>query len=103
MRAIGALLLVLALAGFGSCQRRSEAPIADASPECYRAAVPSIDPPDTGVRWQVDPEDPAAFDVLAETVIPALIQRALAGERSRQACAGFINDLKKRGVIRAKE
>lgn len=100
MRVLGALLLVLVLCG-ATCQRRSEAPIADAPPECYRPAVPSIDPPDVGVRWEVDPEDPAAFDVLAETVVPALIAIGFAGERSRQACAGFITDMKKRGVIRA--
>jgi hypothetical protein len=103
MRALRLAPLLL-LCGWGGCgQLQRDAPVADADPICYQAAVPSVDPPDTGVRWTCSAEDPACWDELGEKVIPALTSKALAGERSRQACAGFITDLKKRGVIRAKE
>jgi hypothetical protein len=97
-----AAVSVALLCGFPGCNVRSDAPVADADAICYRAAVPSVDPPDTGVRWTCNPEDAACWDDLANRVVPQLASIALAGERSRLACAGFIGDLKKRGVIRAK-
>lgn len=100
MRAIlFALLVVLATTG-ATCQVRPspQAPVADAPAECRRAHFPSGE--DTGIRWTANPEDPEAFDELAGTVLPALAGRALATERARQACVGFIDDLHKRRVIR---
>lgn len=101
MRVLLLLAMVLVTAGFPGCNVRSDAPIADADDECYRAATPSLT--DTGVRWTANPEDPSAWDVLANVTLPKLNSIALAGERSRQSCAGFITDLKQRGIIRAKE
>ena len=101
MRALLAPALVMVLCG-ATCQRRGDAPPVDADPQCYRAYVPSIE--DTGVRWDcADPEAPACWDDLGQRVVPELAARALGGERSRQACADFIQSLKRRGVIRAKE
>lgn len=98
MRAIVlALLLVLVTTG-ATCQRRHAPPVADAPVECRRAHYASGE--DTGVRWTADPEDPAAFDALAERVLPEVIRRGLATERARQACVGFIDDLHRRNVIR---
>jgi hypothetical protein len=103
MRALAvAALLIMLLCGFPGCNVRSNAPVADADASCYQAALPSVNPPDTGVRWTCNAEDPACWDDLANRVVPTLTSIALAGERNRQACAGFITDLKKRGVLRAK-
>lgn len=96
------MLLVLALAGFGSCQRRDEAPVADAEAQCYVACTPSLT--DTGVRWEAAPEDPAAWDALGadeDGVTRQLAEKLLTCERRRQSCAGFLGDLKERDVIRA--
>ena len=102
------VLLVLDVAILGSfasllaaCASHATGVAADAPAACYVAAVPSVDPPVTGVEWLcTNPEtDPTCWDDLANRVVPALIDRALAGERSRQACAGFIYDLKRRGVL----
>lgn len=100
MRALFALLLVLALTG-ATCQRRDTAPVADAPAECYRAHFPSAT--DTGVRWEcADPESPACWDDLGESVLPELARRGLGTEASRQACVDFIRALQRRGVVRAK-
>lgn len=102
MRILLALLLTLSLAG---CQhfRKPAAPTADAPLACYVKCTPTLT--DTGVRWVADPETPEAWDALGEEggVIPTLSGLLLRCERARQACAGFLNDLKKRGVIRAEK
>lgn len=102
MRVIVTILLVLLLAGCGRFAKPA-APVADAPAICYQPCTPSLT--DTGVRWDADAESPEAWDALGEEggVIPALSDRLLQCERARQACAGFINDLKKRGVIRAEK
>jgi hypothetical protein len=96
------LLAVIACTG-ATCDRmqRAEAPAADADPLCYRKAIPSLDPLDTGVRWSCDPNDPKCWDELANRVLPELVAIAANGERSRQLCAGFITDLKQRGRLRS--
>lgn len=99
-RALLAGLLVLSLAGFGSCHPKPTAPVADANPDCYQQCTPSLT--DTGVRWDAQPEDPAAWDELASGTVKELRTRLLTCERRRQECAGFIEDLKDRGVIRGK-
>lgn len=99
MRALYALALVLLLAGFGSCQRKQAVPVGDAELQCYLPCTPSLT--DTGIRWEAEPEDAAAWDVLGETVVPKLSGTLLQCERRRRACADFLNALKKRGVIRA--
>jgi hypothetical protein len=100
MRALAlSLLLVLALCG-ATCQRRGEAPPADAPAICYQPCTPSLS--DTGVRWEGDPEDPAAWDALAapqDGVVGILAGKLLTCEAKRQACAGFITDLHTRGVL----
>lgn len=98
MRILAAIFVVLVLTG-ASCQRRAEAPVGDADPLCYLPCIPSLT--DTGVRWDVDAEDPGAFDVLGEQVVPELSRKAFQCERRRQACTDFLNALKQRGVIRA--
>lgn len=93
------ILLALIACTAATCQVRPTAPVADAAPDCYRAAVPSTT--DTGVRWTCNAEDPACWDVLGQQVVPALADKALAGERARQACVGFIDSLRKQHVIRS--
>jgi predicted small lipoprotein YifL len=98
MHALFVLVLILSLAACGL--RRGEAPVADASTQCYVPCTPSLT--DTGTRWEGDATDPAAWDDLGGRVVPELSGKLLQCESRRQACAGFITDLKKRGVIRAK-
>lgn len=101
MRALFAPALVMVLCG-ATCQHREQAPVADADPQCYRSYVASLE--DTGVRWEcADPNDVVCWDDLGKRAAPDLAARALGGERSRQSCVDFINSLKRRGVIRAKE
>lgn len=95
------LLFVLVLAGTGCRTWSPVAPVADADDRCYQACTPSLT--DTGVRWEADPEDPAAWDALGAVVVPQLIRKLLACEAARQSCAGFINDLKHRKVIKGRE
>lgn len=106
MRALTlALLLVLVLTG-ATCQRRGEAPVGDAAAVCYQPDKPvaSIEPPDTGVRWEcADPDnDPSCWDDLGGRVVPELSAIALSEARGRQACVRFLNDLKRRGIYRAR-
>lgn len=101
MRALSfPLLLVLLLCG-ATCQRRGEVPTAaDAPAICYQPCTPSLT--DTGVRWEGDAADPAAWDALADPqngVVGLLRGKLLTCEAKRQACAGFITDLKTRGVL----
>ncbi len=98
MRGGLAIFLVLALTGCGTFGRRNEAPVADADPQCFQACAPSLE--DTGLRWEVDPEDPKAWDALGTGVLKALTGALLTCERRRQACTDFIDSLRKRGVIR---
>lgn len=54
---------------------------------------------DTGVRWEAKANDPAAFDALGETVIPALAEKLRGCELRREACEQCLRRLEKRGVI----
>ena len=54
---------------------------------------------DTGVRWEATADDPAAFDALGESVIPALAEKLRGCELHRQACEQCLRRLDKRGVI----
>lgn len=95
-------LLALLLAGCGHFTKPA-APVADAGAICYQKCTPSLTY--TGVRWEGDPEDSSTWDNLGEEegVVPLLAGMLLTCEARRQECAGFINSLKKRGVIRAEK
>lgn len=100
-RLLLAPVLVLTLCG-ATCQPRGERPppAGDAPAMCYQPCTPSTG--DTGVRWEGDPNDPAAWDGLADPevgVVGLLRGKLLTCEAKRQACAGFIDDLHQRGVL----
>lgn len=106
MRALTlALLVVLTLTG-ATCSTRSDAPVADAAAVCYDPphTVASVEKADTGVRWTcADPEhDATCWDDLGGRVVPELAAIALSEASGRQACVRFLNDLKRRGVYRAR-
>lgn len=96
--ATGLLLVVLVLLTGCRKDQRELAPVADADAMCYAACTPSLT--DTGFRWAIDPESPQAWDALGEEIVGGLAGALLQCERRRQACAGFIEDIKRRGVIR---
>lgn len=54
---------------------------------------------DTGVRWASAADDPAAFDALGESVIPALAEKLRDCELRRRACDQCLRRLRQRGVI----
>lgn len=95
-----ALLLALLLAGCGRFAKPT-GPVADADAICYEKCTPSLT--DTGVRWEANPEDAASWDALGADVTTQLTRLLLTCEIRRQECAGFIDSLKKRGVIRAEK
>jgi hypothetical protein len=97
---LSVILLALLLAGCGHFTKPA-APVGDAGAMCYQKCTPSLT--DTGVRWNGDPEDPAAWDALGDEVLSTLSRMLLTCEARRQECSGFIQSLKKRGVIRAKD
>lgn len=101
MRFALAIVMVLVLAGFGSCQRRGEAPVGDAPAICYLRCTPSLT--DTGVRWEAEPESADAWDDLGDVVVPALAGKLLTCEARRQACTDFLQSLRARGVYRGSE
>lgn len=103
MRTLFALLLVLLCCGFPGCGPvREDAPVADAPPECYQRWVKSLDPLDTGVRWECNAESPECWDELHPQVITPLTEKLGGAARSQDACIRFIESLEKRGVIRRK-
>lgn len=103
-RLLLAPVLVVTLCG-ATCQHRGERPppAADAPAMCFQPCTTkdgSLE--DTGVRWEGDPKDPAAWDALADPqdgTVGQLRGKLLTCEARRQACAGFINDLHTRGVL----
>lgn len=77
--------------------------VGDAPAECYQVQEGvTLVPPSTGVEWLcANPDtDPTCWDDLGKRVVPALVAKLLATERSRQTCAGFIQDLKHQGVLK---
>lgn len=98
MKLIVIAIIAAALTACGSRQRH-EPPAADADVLCYQACTVSL--ADTGVRWQADPADPAAWDELGEVVVPELSGRLITCEASRRACVDFIQLLRQRGVLAA--
>lgn len=96
------LLAILPMLAGATCQRRGEAPVADAAPECYQQHVVSVDPLNTGVTWSCNAEDPLCWDELQPQVIKPLTEKLGGAVRSQQACIRFIESLDKQGVIRRK-
>lgn len=89
------LLIVLLLAGCSTTQSR---PVdAQCNPLCLQACPK---PAQAGITWDVDPEDPAAWDALGEHVIPGLIELAEQCEVRRRACDQCLRRLDAAGIIR---
>lgn len=88
--------LVIALAGCSTAPRAGAIPaLCDA-----RCFIPCVDGRgDTGVRWESAADDPAAFDALGESVIPALSDKLRGCELHRQACNQCLRRLHNAGVV----
>lgn len=94
-RAAAAALLG-ALAGCVSGPRAGAIPaLCDA--RCFASCVGEHG--DTGVRWEAAADDPAAFDALGASVIPALAEKLRDCELRRRACDQCLRRLHQRGVI----
>lgn len=95
-RGVAWVALVIALAGCSTAPSAGPTPaLCDAS--CVAPCVGEHG--DTGVRWQAQPDDPAAFDALGEAVIPALTEKLRRCELHRRACEQCLRRLDERGVI----
>lgn len=88
--------LVIALTGCSTAPSAGTPPaLCDA-----RCIVPCVgEHGDTGVRWQAQPDDPAAFDALGEAVIPALTEKLRRCELHRRACEQCLRRLDAERVI----
>ncbi|NUS39405.1 MAG: hypothetical protein HOQ02_10335 [Lysobacter sp.] len=102
-RSLVFMLLAVLVCGGATCDRVRGAPPVDADAMCYQPCTPGGSLVDTGVRWTCDANDPKCWDELGRSggVIPLLSGKLLTCEARRQACAGFIGDLKQHKVIKA--
>jgi hypothetical protein len=102
IRALLLALVVLVTAGFGSCGGgvRTDRAAVDAHCEsiCFMPCV--TEDGDTGVRWDAEPGDAAAFDALGGEVVPLLGEKLRTCEVRRRACATCLERLEREGVIR---
>lgn len=95
MTRIVILLAALVLAG---CNSAANLPVpAQCNPLCFQPCTVGTD---TGVRWEANPADPAAWDALAGDVVPELADKLLACETHRQACGQCLQRLDKARVIK---
>lgn len=87
----GAVLLLV------GCVSQPAVPVpAQCNPICF---LPCTSDGDPGVRWEADPNDPAAWDALGEEVIPALTGVANTCELRRKACDQCLRRLDDAGAI----
>lgn len=90
---IAALLLAIALlTGCSTRAARRPAIPAQCEAMCF---VPCKD----DVRWNADPNDPGAWDILAGEVVPALRDKLATCEVRRKACEQCLQRLDKAKVI----
>lgn len=94
------LLILVVLALLTGCpgQKPQVRPVqAQCADVCY---VPCVDDAgDTGVRWDGDATDPAAWDGLADDVIAALSGKLRTCDVGRRACTRCLDRLEAEGVI----
>ncbi|MGH8073659.1 MAG: hypothetical protein ACREO4_06250 [Lysobacter sp.] len=91
------LTIAIALLLAGCPLQRPEPVPAQCNPICF---LPCTSDGDPGVRWEADPNDPAAWDALGEEVIPALTGVANTCELRRKACDQCLRRLDDAGVIK---
>lgn len=92
-------VVVLAALLLAGCSTQPVRPVpAQCNPLCLLPCTGANG--DTGVRWEAEPTDPDAWDVLAGEVIPSLVERERVCEVRRNACAQCLQRLDKAGVIK---
>lgn len=100
MRALAvSLALVLLLTG-ATCQRRSAEPVpAECNSICFSPCVSASG--DTGVRWEADPNDAMAWDVLAgeDGPLEQLTLQVRTCDARREACVQCLQRLHRNRVI----
>ena len=96
MRAVLAIIAAVLL--LAACSRNTRPVPAPCNPACFLPCVAANG--DSGVRWEADPNGPAAWDVLGGEVVPALADKLRVCEVRRLACAQCLRRLEKAKVIK---
>lgn len=99
---IRAMLVLALVAALAACQAgvpaRPPGPVtAHCDALCFAACVEADG--DTGVRWQGEPVDPAAWDALGDDVVDQLTQKLRSCEVRRRACVQCLDRLERERVI----
>lgn len=82
-----------------ACAHAPSLPVpAQCNPICMQACTGEAG--DTGVRWDVDPAKPGAWDDLGGEVVPALVGKLQVCEARRLACEQCLRRLDKAGAIK---
>lgn len=95
MRAV--LFALLAVPLLAACGRNTRPVPAQCNAVCF---APCAADGDTGVRWEADPNNPAAWDALGGEVVPALADKLRVCEVRRQACEQCLQRLEAAKVIK---
>lgn len=95
------LLLLLCLPLIAGCPGQKPASVRPVPAQCEASCfVPCVDAAgDTGVRWEADPADPAAWDALGEDVTDRLATKLRTCDTRRQACVQCLERLEHAEVI----
>ena len=91
------LLLLTLLTACGSVPAKAPPPVFTCPDACETPCVGADG--DTGLRWEGNPEDAAAWDELGGSVLDQLIQKLRTCEVNRKTCAKCIQNAKDQGII----
>jgi hypothetical protein len=95
------LLVALALTLLTGCLGPARPEVKPVQSQCADLCyVPCVEADgDTGVRWEGDAEDPAAWDGLADDTTAVLSGKLRQCEVARRACTRCLDRLEAQGVI----
>lgn len=98
MRTVLVTVVAVFLLTGATCSRSTRPVPAQCNPICLLPCV--AENGDSGVRWEADPSDPAAWDALGGEAVPALADKLRVCEVRRQACVQCLRRLEKAKVIK---
>lgn len=97
MRTVLVTVVALFLLTGATCSRNTRPVPAQCNQICFLPCV--AENGDSGVRWEADPYNPAAWDDLGGEVVPALADKLRVCEVRRQGCEQCLKRLDKAKVI----